>query len=44
MFQLAKVVQNFNEDSSGQEKLIKKAEIKFDNQVLDHIAQQIAIN
>ena len=32
-----------NEDSSGQEKLIEKLEKKFDNKVLEHIAQQIAI-
>ena len=43
LLQLEEVVQKFNEDSSGQEKLIEKAEKKFDNKVLEHIAQQIAI-
>ena len=41
--QLEEAVQNFNEDSSGQEKLIEKYEKKFDNKVLEHIAQQIDI-
>ena len=43
LLQLEEAVQKFNEDSSGQEKLIEKAEKKFDNTVLEHIAQQIAI-
>ena len=43
LLQLEEAIQKFNEDSSGQEKLIEKAEKKFDNKVLEHIAQQIAI-
>ena len=43
LLQLEEAVQKFNEDSSGQEKLIEKVEKKFDNKVLEHIAQQIAI-
>lgn len=31
LLQLEEVVSKFNEDSSGQEKLIEKAEKKFDN-------------
>ena len=38
LIQLEEVVQRFNEDSLGQEKLIEKAERKFDNKVLEHIA------
>ncbi|GLJ12321.1 hypothetical protein SUGI_0188670 [Cryptomeria japonica] len=41
--QLRKAVNRFNEDSSGEEKLIERTEKKFDNKVLEHIAQQIAI-
>ncbi|GLJ52043.1 hypothetical protein SUGI_1106800 [Cryptomeria japonica] len=37
------ISQIFNEDSSGEEKLIERTEKKFDNKVLEHIAQQIAI-
>ena len=36
-------MQKYNEDSSGQEKIIEKAERKFDNKMLEHISQQIAI-
>ena len=43
MTQLEEAVYKFNEDTSGQEKLIEKAEKKFDNKVLKHIAQHIAI-
>ena len=43
LLQLEEAVQKFNEDSSRQEKLIEKAKKKFDNKVLEHIAQQIAI-
>ena len=43
LLQLEEVVHKFNEDSSVQEKLIEKAEKKFDNKVLEHISQQIAI-
>ena len=43
LIQLEEVVQKFNEDSSGKDKLIEKAERKFDDKVLEHIAQQIAI-
>ena len=38
MIQLEEVVHKFNEDTFGQEKLIEKAEKKFDNKVLEHIA------
>ena len=37
------VVKKINEDFSGQDKLMEKVEKKFDNKVLEHIAQQIAI-
>ncbi|GLJ49406.1 hypothetical protein SUGI_1045760 [Cryptomeria japonica] len=37
------ISQIFNEDSSGEEKLIERTKKKFDNKVLEHIAQQIAI-
>ena len=40
---IEEVVSKFNEDSSGLEKLIEKEKKKFDNKVLEHIAQQIAI-
>ncbi|GLJ49362.1 hypothetical protein SUGI_1044140 [Cryptomeria japonica] len=43
LLQLEEVVNRFNEDSSGEEKLIERTEKKFDNKVLEHIAQQIAI-
>ena len=43
LIQLEEAVHKFNEDTSGQEKLIEKAEKKFDNKVLEHIAQHIAI-
>ena len=43
LLQLEEAIQKFNEDSSGQEKLIAKAEKKFENKVLEHIAQQIVI-
>ena len=43
LLQLDEAVSKFNEDFSGQEKLLEKAERKFDNKVLEHIAQHIAI-
>ncbi|GLJ46016.1 hypothetical protein SUGI_0969140 [Cryptomeria japonica] len=43
LLQLEEAVNRFNEDSSGKEKLIERTEKKFDNKVLEHIAQQIAI-
>ena len=43
LLKLEEAISKFNEDSSGQEKLIEKVEKKFDNKVLEHIAQQIAI-
>ncbi|GLJ28490.1 hypothetical protein SUGI_0560470 [Cryptomeria japonica] len=43
LLQLEEAVNGFNEDSSGEEKLIERTEKKFDNKVLEHIAQQIAI-
>ena len=39
LLQLEEVFSKFNEDTSGQEKLIDKVEKKFDNKVLEHIAQ-----
>ena len=44
LLQLEEAVYNFNEDSTGQEKLIEKAEKKSDNKVLEHIAQHIVIH
>lgn len=44
LFQLGEVVQKFNEDTEGQEKLIEKFENKFNNKVLEHISRQIAIH
>ncbi|GLJ36889.1 hypothetical protein SUGI_0745730 [Cryptomeria japonica] len=43
LLQLEEAMNRFNEDSSGEEKLIERTEKKFDNKVLEHIAQQIAI-
>ncbi|GLJ41541.1 hypothetical protein SUGI_0859710 [Cryptomeria japonica] len=43
LLQLEEAVNRFNEDSSGEERLIERTEKKFDNKVLEHIAQQIAI-
>ncbi|GLJ28980.1 hypothetical protein SUGI_0571960 [Cryptomeria japonica] len=43
LLQLEEAVNRFNEDSLGEEKLIERTEKKFDNKVLEHIAQQIAI-
>ncbi|GLJ23270.1 hypothetical protein SUGI_0440200 [Cryptomeria japonica] len=39
LLQLEEAVNRFNEDSSGEEKLIEQTEKKFDNKVLEHIAQ-----
>ncbi|GLJ18179.1 hypothetical protein SUGI_0321240 [Cryptomeria japonica] len=39
LLQLEEAVNRFNEDSSGEEKLIERTEKKFDNKVLEHIAQ-----
>lgn len=44
LLQLEEAVHKFNEESTGQEKLIQKAEKKFDNKMLEYIAQHIAIN
>ena len=44
MFQLADAVQKFNEYMDGQEKLLQRAEKKFENKVLEQIAQKIAIH
>lgn len=41
LIQLAKVVHKFNEDVNGQDKLLQRAEKKFENKVLEHIAQKI---
>ncbi|GLJ09560.1 hypothetical protein SUGI_0111850 [Cryptomeria japonica] len=38
LLQLEEAVNRFNEDSSGEEKLIERTEKKFDNKVLEHIA------
>ena len=43
LLQLEEAVHKFNEDSFGQDKLIEKAKKKFDDKVLEHISQQIAI-
>ena len=43
LIQLEEEIQKYNKDSSRQEKIIEKAERKFDNKVLEHIAQKIAI-
>ncbi|GLJ27407.1 hypothetical protein SUGI_0538050 [Cryptomeria japonica] len=43
LLQLEEAVNRFNDDSLGEEKLIERTEKKFDNKVLEHIAQQIAI-
>ena len=43
LIQLDEAIQKYIEDSSGQEKIIEKVERKFDNKVLEHIAQQITI-
>ena len=43
LYQLEKVVHKFNEYLDGQDKLLQKEEKKFENKVLEHIAQQIAI-
>ena len=43
MYQLAEAIQKFNEDTDGQDKLVQKVEKKFENKVLEHISQQIAI-
>ncbi|GLJ39681.1 hypothetical protein SUGI_0811210 [Cryptomeria japonica] len=43
LLQLKEAVNRFNEDSSGEEKLIERTKKKFDNKVIEHIAQQIAI-
>ena len=43
LLQLEEALNKFNEDTSSQEKMMEKAERKFDNKVLEHIAQHIAI-
>ena len=43
MYQLAEVVQKFNEDTEVQDKLVEKAKKKLDSKVLEHISQKIAI-
>ena len=43
LYQLAEVVQNFNEDLDGKNKLLQKEKKKFENKMLEHISQQIAI-
>lgn len=44
MIQIAKVIKKFNEDLNGEEKLLKRDEKKFENKVLELIAQKIAIH
>lgn len=39
LLQLEEVVNKFNEDTTGQEKLLEKADKNFDNKVIEHIAQ-----
>ena len=43
LVQLAEVVHKFNEDLNGQEKLLQRAERKFENKVLEQVAQKIGI-
>ena len=43
LLQLEEAIEKFNEDSFGKDKLIEKAKRKFDDKVLEQIAQQIAI-
>lgn len=42
--QLIDIVHKFNEDTNGQEKLLIKAERKFENKVLKNVEQKIAID
>ena len=42
--QLINIVYKFNEDTNGKEKLLMKAERKFENKVLENIAQNITID
>ena len=42
--QLVEIVHKFNEYLNGQEKLIQRVETKFENRVLEQVAQKIAIN
>ena len=39
LYQLAEAVQKFNQDFDGQDKLLQKVEKKFENNLLDNIAQ-----
>ena len=43
LYQLEEAVHKYNEDLDGQDKLLQKALKKFENKVLELIAQQIAI-
>ena len=38
------ILNKFNEDTDGQEKLLQRAKRKFENKVLELVAQKIAIN
>lgn len=44
LLQLEEAMNKFLEDTSGEEKLMEKETKKFENKVLEHIAQQIALN
>ena len=41
---LTKIVQKFNKDLNGQDKLLQRDERKFENRVLEQVAQKIAID
>ena len=43
LYHLAEAVQNYTEDLDGQDKLLQKVEKKFENKMLELIAEQIAI-
>ena len=43
LFQLVDVVQKFNKDMDGQEKLLQRVEKKFENKVLEKITKKIYI-
>ena len=44
LVQLIEVVQKLNEDLNGQENFLQRAQRKFENKVLEQVAQKIAIN
>ena len=44
IYQLINIVHKFNEDTNGQDKLLMKVERKFENKVLENVAQKLAID